>query len=145
MKMPPLLLVGLLGLGLAQQAPPPAAPAALRPEDIQTSVTVKKLEGGKLQDVTLVKKGQTLVYLVNVSTKADFPAGRLGLKLMAPQGATLLPERTQVKGYKFRLEYSQDGKTFQKTLKDWKFLRVVILNAVKAGTSLEVRLLSKVN
>lgn len=135
------LLVGLLlclsGISLAQIAP--------RAEDIQTTVVVKQLVQGKLQDVTLVKKGQILVHLVTVTPRTDFPAGRLGLKLIAPQGATLLPGRTQIKGHKFRLEYSQDGKTFQKNLKKWKFVRVVLLGAIKAGETLEVRLFSKVN
>ncbi|MFC5598252.1 hypothetical protein [Deinococcus cellulosilyticus] len=137
MKLMQALLACLLGSGLAQTSP--------RAEDIQTTVVVKQLQQNKLQDVTLVKKGQVLVYLISVSTRAEFPAGRLGLKLQAPQGATLLPGRTQVKGYSFRLEYSQDGKTFQKTLKSWKYLRVVVLNPVKAGVNLEVRVFSKVN
>ncbi|GGJ23413.1 hypothetical protein [Deinococcus roseus] len=136
MKMLKVLIICLLGVALAQ--------TTLRSEDINTTVTVKKLEQGKLQDVTLVKKGQVLVYLVQVTIHQDFPAGRLGLKLVAPQGAMLLPERTQVKGYKFRIEYSQDGKTFQKTLKTWKYLRVVVLNGVPAGKTLEVRLYSRV-
>ena len=137
MKLLRALLVCLLGLGLAQTSP--------RAEDIQTTVVVKQLQQGKLQDVTLVKKGQVLVYLISVSTRAEFPAGRLGLKLLAPQGASLLPARTQVQGYRFRLEYSQDGKIFQKTLKDWKYIRVVIVDPVPAGVTLEVRVLSRVN